>query len=405
MGKSSRNARNSLTKTFARLQNTGKSIFAIAMIAKSDPMTVYLHFAPDGDGRRRNEGFVPFLRKNGAHWSIIAAAQGMSYEEIKEFDRAGTRPSGPWLQGSLETDSIGSEAGDEVNLVDHFAVDSSNEDVMEPEPEPEPLAMLKVEDDEVSGRFTVGQNVHLTEESISERDELKISEGNAVVIVHIDRGNILVRDGSDNGEDSERETIYHHVSPDEIVAVNEPAEPVIGDDIIYTSPAGATRPASIIAVSQSDGETIYSLKFKDEPFFDFATRAEITILHAKTEAISLDQNFYFRESGCDATGTADESGGVIVLKGSKGKRKTSEGSKSRGHVRDDRIKMLEDGIAILDGDNIELVEDHYFPSLHRAASCLMGYNTNGQFWKTSDGKTYSQIRQERFSPEELFSVS
>lgn len=405
MGKASRNARNSLTAAFTRLQNTGKSIFQIAMTVKCDPKMVFLHYSPDGDGRRRNEGLVAYLRKSGAHWTLIAAAQGMSYDEIKDYDSSGNRPSGPWLQGLTLLSSDDDEPSEPDSLIDEPTEENLTDDAIPLEPEVTDEALPEATNGQAAPEFFVGQKVRLAEDGTAARRDLQQFFDETMVILHIDGDRILIGKLFDNELEQDFEG-HRIVGPDEIVGLISVVEIKRGDEVLYTQLGESPRLARITSVrDDGDAEVQYSLVLNDDSSYALASLSEIEATSGRPVSTASDQRFYFKESGCNAVGIADENGGVTVLKGSIGKRKTSKGKASREHICDDRLGLLEDGKAIISGETIELTEDHHFPSFHRAGSCLIGYNTNGKFWKTLEGKTYSQTR-EGLSPrqEDLFRV-
>lgn len=105
--------------------------------------------------------------------------------------------------------------------------------------------------------------------------------------------------------------------------------------------------------------------------------------------------FYCRGSGADGRGLYTEEG-FVVLKGSTGRRKSVPSFISTPGERM-RQRLLESGVATVEGDRIVFQRDHLFGSPSTASMTLMGRTSNGWVdWRDKDGKTLSE--RERQAP-------
>jgi hypothetical protein len=104
------------------------------------------------------------------------------------------------------------------------------------------------------------------------------------------------------------------------------------------------------------------------------------------------ERFYCKASGADGTGLYTEEG-FVVLKGSKGRAVAVPSFK--GSSLQFRQKLIDSGVAKIEGDLLVFQKDHLFNSPSMAAVALMGRSANGWIdWKDEDGKTLDELKRQ-----------
>jgi hypothetical protein len=106
--------------------------------------------------------------------------------------------------------------------------------------------------------------------------------------------------------------------------------------------------------------------------------------------IKQKQNIFYIKAarGADAQGEPT-SEGFVVFKGSKA---TGTTVPSFQHFINLRQRIINEGILIQSGENLEFKEDHIFSSPSSASSVILGRNSNGLTeWKLNDGKTLKEF--------------
>lgn len=103
--------------------------------------------------------------------------------------------------------------------------------------------------------------------------------------------------------------------------------------------------------------------------------------------------FYCRGSGADGRGLYTEEG-FVVLKGSTGRKKSVPSFLGTPGERM-RQRLLESGVATVEGDRVVFQRDHLFGSPSTASMTLMGRTSNGWVdWRDKDGKTLSERKRQ-----------
>ena len=109
-------------------------------------------------------------------------------------------------------------------------------------------------------------------------------------------------------------------------------------------------------------------------------------------ASAMGKLLYCKASGADGTGYYSDDG-LVVLKGSSGRRETVPSMKG---TSDERVRelLIQDGVLRLDGERVVFEKDHLFTAPSRAVIALAGVIANGWVvWKDAEGKTLKQLRQ------------
>lgn len=106
----------------------------------------------------------------------------------------------------------------------------------------------------------------------------------------------------------------------------------------------------------------------------------------KTGSTEPNEIFYCTGSSANGRGQYTEEG-FVVLKGSIGRRKNVNSIKDTSAEKF-RLKLVESGVMIEQGDTVVFQKDYLFNSPSMAAIALMGRSANGWIeWRTKDGKT------------------
>jgi hypothetical protein len=104
------------------------------------------------------------------------------------------------------------------------------------------------------------------------------------------------------------------------------------------------------------------------------------------------QIFYCKASGANGRGLYTQEG-FVVLKGSTGRKENVPSIIGTSGERL-RMRLLETGVTIEEGDKVIFQKDHLFRSPSMAALSLMGRTCNGWFdWKTEDGRTLDAVER------------
>ena len=104
-----------------------------------------------------------------------------------------------------------------------------------------------------------------------------------------------------------------------------------------------------------------------------------------------------REYRCTAAG-ADGRGlytneGFVVLAGSSGRRENVKSIQGTSMERM-RAKLVQSGVARVEGERIVFAKDHLFGSPSTAAIALLGRSSNGwEAWKLPDGRTLDEVER------------
>jgi hypothetical protein len=86
--------------------------------------------------------------------------------------------------------------------------------------------------------------------------------------------------------------------------------------------------------------------------------------------------------------------GVVVLAGSYGRAKAAPSAADS--IRNYRQRLIDQGIATIDGERYVLLKDHLFGSPSTAAGAMMGTSVNGRVtWKNDAGLTFQQIEDRK----------
>lgn len=108
---------------------------------------------------------------------------------------------------------------------------------------------------------------------------------------------------------------------------------------------------------------------------------------------STDEVFFCTASGANGRGLYTQEG-FVVLKGSTGRRSSVPSITGTADERF-RLRLMESGVARVEGDSIIFEKDHLFRSPSMAAVALMGRTANGWLdWKTKDGKTLDAVKRQ-----------
>ena len=94
-------------------------------------------------------------------------------------------------------------------------------------------------------------------------------------------------------------------------------------------------------------------------------------------------------SGSNGRGIYNEEG-FVVLKGSSGRLENAPSIGRTG--KKTRTRLVETGVARVEGDQIHFEKDYLFGSPSWAALAIMGRKANGwKEWKTDNGKTMDEV--------------
>lgn len=86
--------------------------------------------------------------------------------------------------------------------------------------------------------------------------------------------------------------------------------------------------------------------------------------------------------------------GVVVLAGSFGRAQAAPSAAES--IRNYRKRLIDQGIATIEGDRYVLLKDHLFGSPSTAAGAMMGTSVNGRVtWKNAAGLTFQQIEDRK----------
>jgi len=97
-------------------------------------------------------------------------------------------------------------------------------------------------------------------------------------------------------------------------------------------------------------------------------------------------------AGADGRGLYT-SEGFVVLAGSSGRRDNVKSIQGTSMERM-REKLVQSGVARVEGERIVFAKDHLFGSPSMAAIALLGRSSNGwEAWKHTDGRTLDQVQR------------
>lgn len=86
--------------------------------------------------------------------------------------------------------------------------------------------------------------------------------------------------------------------------------------------------------------------------------------------------------------------GVVVLAGSFGRAEAAPSAAES--IRNYRQRLIDQGIAAIEGDRYVLLKDHLFGSPSTAAGVMIGASVNGKVtWKNAAGLTFQQIEDRK----------
>jgi hypothetical protein len=86
--------------------------------------------------------------------------------------------------------------------------------------------------------------------------------------------------------------------------------------------------------------------------------------------------------------------GVVVLAGSYGRAEAAPSAPEP--IRNYRQRLIDQGIAAIEGDRYVLLKDHLFGSPSTAAGVMIGASVNGRVtWKNASGLTFQQIEDRK----------
>jgi hypothetical protein len=104
-----------------------------------------------------------------------------------------------------------------------------------------------------------------------------------------------------------------------------------------------------------------------------------------------DEQLFFREAGCDATGY-QTSEGVLVLAGSKGR--AGMRPSARPGIGAQRDALQAEGVIKLGQDELVFLKDHLFSSPSAAGCVLIGGENNGRTsWRNAKGQSIGDLEQ------------
>lgn len=111
----------------------------------------------------------------------------------------------------------------------------------------------------------------------------------------------------------------------------------------------------------------------------------------QVNSVAADERlFYLNRRQSSARSRVSSDGSVTVLAGSFG---LAEATNSlAGSIVRYRERLIEQGVAYIQGNRFELLADHRFESLSTSAAVITGKSINGQeAWKSAEGETPRQI--------------
>ena len=110
------------------------------------------------------------------------------------------------------------------------------------------------------------------------------------------------------------------------------------------------------------------------------------------QSSQIDESFYCKTAGINGQCLYTPEG-FVVLKGSRGRRANVPSlTQSNQNFRQ---KLIDTGIMIEDGNDVEFIKDHLFNSPSYAALALLGSTANGWVeWKSKDGITLDKLKRQ-----------
>ena len=116
--------------------------------------------------------------------------------------------------------------------------------------------------------------------------------------------------------------------------------------------------------------------------------------NSESESNGTDLRLSLRQRNCVANGVLS-SEGLVVLAESTGN--AVDRPAIRPGLKRIRERLLEQGVARIEGSSFIMVRDHLFSSPSYAAGALVGGAQNGRTaWKDASGKTLSEIEEQQF---------
>lgn len=373
-------ARQSNGKTLADLKFSGQSIDEIASHLGKDRSEVVQHYRDTG---RRSSATSEYLRQQGAHGSVIAASLGLQENPITLVD---------------EEPDFGTETDTEVGISDFddlLDLDVESAKITTSLREPVVAAPLDEKEDQQSVEplssdkaLVAGQQVTIKDWVVKNKPELAPFAQKVMLIIDDDDAEEIWV--SLQGEDAVgKDVTMCSVSYEEIEAYAPQTPWERGDEAFWLKDGSYLRCIVQGLLKKVDGEAAYAVRVVDTGAFGKPMYSELhrnAALANKMAGVKL----FFYDSGCDITAVLNEhNSGCTVLAGSVGKSSRKKISESQIETR---LRILEEGFAVVDGTELRVIQDCEFTSLSAAASVLNGAGTTGHAaWKDDTGLSYKEL--------------